>query len=40
MHKLFSTVAGLFAKRVKGRQRDPADENQDEPLDLSEWNAV
>jgi hypothetical protein len=37
MHKLFSIIAGLFTKRAKGHQRDPADEDQNEPLDLSEY---
>jgi hypothetical protein len=37
MNKLLSIIAGLFAKRVKGHQRDLADEDQDELLDLSEY---
>jgi hypothetical protein len=37
MNKLLSIIAGLFAKRVKGHQRDLADEDQNEPLDLSEY---
>jgi hypothetical protein len=35
MQKLFSILAGLFTKR--GHQRDLADEDQDEILDLSEY---
>jgi len=37
MHKLFSIIAGLLAKRVEGYQQDLEDENQDEPLDLSQY---
>ena len=37
MHRLFSIIAGFLAKRVKGHQRDPDDEHQDELLDLSEY---
>jgi hypothetical protein len=37
MHKLLSIIAGFFATRVKGHRWDPADEHQDELLDLSEY---
>jgi hypothetical protein len=36
MHKLFSIIVGLLAKRVEGQQ-DLEDENQNEPLDLSQY---
>jgi hypothetical protein len=37
MQKLLSIIAGFFTTRVKGHQRDPADEDQNELLDLSEY---
>jgi len=37
MNRLFSIIAGFFTTRVKGRQRDLADEDQDELLDLSQY---
>jgi hypothetical protein len=37
MHKLLSIIARFFATRVKGPRWDPADEDQDELLDLSEY---
>jgi hypothetical protein len=40
MHKLFAIIAGFFTKRVKGHQRDLADEDQNEPLDLSQYGTL
>jgi NDP-sugar pyrophosphorylase family protein len=37
MHKLFSIIAGFFTTRVKGHQQELADEDQNELLDLSEY---
>jgi hypothetical protein len=37
MHKLLSIITGLFAKRGEGYQQDLEDEDQDEPLDLSQY---
>jgi hypothetical protein len=40
MQKLLSIIAGLFAKRVKGHQRDLADEAQYELPDLSQYGTL
>jgi hypothetical protein len=37
MNRLFSIIAGFFTTCVRGHQRDPADEDQSELLDLSEY---